>query len=123
VTPRTNATKGAYLVKLGWFDPISKQIQIEEADLKKWLDNGAKPTNSVAKLLIAKNIKHKLIKYTPSNPAKAKKKGKTTENPKAVEKTDSVEPTSPKVDTKKEEAVKDSEITENINQEAKKEEV
>lgn len=118
VTPRTNATKSDYLEKLGWFDPITKQIQVDEVSLKKWLDNGAKPTNTVAKLLVGKKIKHKHIVYIPAKPKKPKKKEKDSEKPKAE-----AAPKESKEDAIKEDAAKDETSNNNINQETKKEEV
>ncbi len=118
VTPRTNATKGDYLVKLGWFDPITKQVQIDKDGLMKWLDNGAKPTNTVARLLGAQNIKHKLIEYTPSKPKESKKKEKAEEKPKTTAKIEGSPSETPEPESKEE-----SNTEENINQETKKEEV
>ena len=75
VTPHTNPVKSNYLVKVGWFNPKTKEVKVDAAQVLEWLNKGAQPSNRVAKLLTEQNIKHPSIKYVPKTP-KAPKKGK-----------------------------------------------
>ena len=44
---------GKFIEELGYYDPMTEpaNIKIDEEKAKKWLANGAKPTETVAKLL------------------------------------------------------------------------
>jgi len=75
VTPHTNPVKSNYLVKVGWFNPETKEIKVDAALVLEWLNKGAQPSNRVAKLLTEQKIKHPSIKYVPKTP-KAPKKSK-----------------------------------------------
>lgn len=77
VIPRANSAQGDITAKLGWYNPKNKKAQIDKDLAIKWLDNGAQPTNSVAKIFIEQKIDHKLVKYTQATP-KAVKSKKTT---------------------------------------------
>jgi len=126
VAPKTNAVKSNYTCKLGWFDSRSKELQIDEIELIKWLDKGAVPTNTVAKLLIGKKIKHNLISYTPMNPSKPKKEDKQKIDKSPADKTDETKNTDQpekKADSEVAETPTEVSNSENINQETKKEEV
>jgi len=77
VTENSRPPKSNYIKELGWFDPHSKQTSLKTEEILKYLDNGAKPSNSVAKLLLDNKVKHKQIVYTPDTPKE--KKGKKDE--------------------------------------------
>lgn len=85
VTENSRPPKSNYLTELGWFDPHSKQSSLKTEEILKYLDNGAKPSNSVAKLLIDNKMKHKQIVFIPDAP-KAKKGKKDEGENTAVEK-------------------------------------
>ena len=36
---------------LGWYNPLKKETQLDAPNIKKWLDQGAQPTETVANLL------------------------------------------------------------------------
>ena len=44
--------KGKFIEKLGWYDPRGKKLQVDKDSLLGWVGKGAKPSNSVKKLLI-----------------------------------------------------------------------
>jgi len=72
LTESSRPPKSNYIKELGWFDPHTKQTSLHEEEILKYLNTGAKPSNSVAKLLLENKIKHKQIIYKPDAP-KAKK--------------------------------------------------
>ena len=43
---------GRYLEKLGTYDPHTKDVQINKEATQKWLDTGAVPTETMAKLMV-----------------------------------------------------------------------
>lgn len=75
LTENSKPPKSNYVKELGWFDPHSKQTSLKTEEILKYLDHGAKPSNSVAKLLIANKIKHKQVVFVPDAPKKKKSKG------------------------------------------------
>ncbi|MGQ9464513.1 MAG: 30S ribosomal protein S16 [bacterium] len=45
------ARDGAYIENLGHYDPFKKNLQLKRDRIEYWLSKGAKPTNTVAKLI------------------------------------------------------------------------
>ncbi|MGQ9663835.1 MAG: 30S ribosomal protein S16 [bacterium] len=45
------ARDGAYIENLGHYDPLKKNLQLKRDRIEYWLSKGAKPTNTVAKLI------------------------------------------------------------------------
>ena len=43
--------EGRPLEWLGYYNPISKEVNLDAPNIKKWLSEGAQPSDSVAKLL------------------------------------------------------------------------
>ena len=41
---------GRYLKYLGFYNPHSKKIKLDKEEIKKWLSNGAQPTDTVKEL-------------------------------------------------------------------------
>jgi len=81
LTESSKPPKSGFLKILGWYDPQTKKTSLEKEEILKWLDKGARASNSVAKLLSANAIKHKLAKYVPDKEKMKKSKGE--EKPKA----------------------------------------
>ena len=50
---------GRFIAELGYYDPTKEPsvIKFEEEETKKWLANGAQPTDTVKKLLTIAGIK------------------------------------------------------------------
>jgi small subunit ribosomal protein S16 len=46
-----NPRDGKYLEQLGWYNPHSKELKVDEELIKKWQDKGAILTNAVKVLL------------------------------------------------------------------------
>lgn len=45
------ARDGEYIENLGHYDPIKKNLELKRDRIEYWLSQGAKPTNTVAKLI------------------------------------------------------------------------
>lgn len=75
LTESSRPPKSNYIKELGWFDPHTKQTSLHEEEILKYLNTGAKPSNSVAKLLLENKMKHKQIVYKPDTPKAKKGKG------------------------------------------------
>lgn len=49
---RRHPSKGSFIEELGYYNPLNKEeVKIDEENVKKWLANGAQPTDSVKELL------------------------------------------------------------------------
>lgn len=72
VAEHTAPVSGKYVGVLGHYNPRSKDIVIDNAAVTMWLDRGAQPSNTIAKLLTKKGMTHKLIKIHlyPERPGK-----------------------------------------------------
>ncbi len=53
VSDSSNAPTGSFLEELGTYDPRQQpsQVEIDEEKALEWLENGAKPSNTVRSLL------------------------------------------------------------------------
>jgi small subunit ribosomal protein S16 len=47
---------GRFLEKLGTYNPLTKQVELNHDAVQKWLSEGAEPTETVTKLLIGKGF-------------------------------------------------------------------
>lgn len=49
---------GRFIEEIGYYNPISepKEFKVDQEKVSKWIANGAKPTETVAKLFKANNI-------------------------------------------------------------------
>mmetsp|Transcript_9477 Transcript_9477/g.25760 ORF Transcript_9477/g.25760 Transcript_9477/m.25760 type:complete len:156 (+) Transcript_9477:128-595(+) len=43
--------EGAALEELGWYNPLTKEAQINAESVEKWISNGAEPSETVANLI------------------------------------------------------------------------
>lgn len=66
---------GEYIAKLGTFNPLTEpaQIVLDEELTKKWLANGAQPTETARTLLVSKGILEPMAKRAPKTDKKKKK--------------------------------------------------
>ena len=57
-TDSRKARDGMYIEQIGYYDPMKepKVIKIDEEKAKKWLANGAQPTEAVSKIFKAAGI-------------------------------------------------------------------
>ena len=82
LTEKSKPANSGFIKTLGWYNPHTKESSLEKEEVLSWLDKGAKPSNSLAKLLLANQVKHKQIVYTKDAKAAPKKKGGKNETPK-----------------------------------------
>lgn len=61
VAKHTSAIGGKFIEIVGNYDPFADKVVIDKEKITKWMDNGAKPTNRVAKILTKEGLKHKSI--------------------------------------------------------------
>lgn len=66
ITDSRNARDGAYIDKVGHYNPISQpaEVVIDEAKAKDWLAKGVQPTDTVKTLLIQQGILPKPTKLS-----------------------------------------------------------
>ncbi|EKD56083.1 MAG: 30S ribosomal protein S16 [uncultured bacterium] len=61
VTEHTQPVSGEYVEKIGLYDPFTKKIDLDQEKAMDWMNKGAKPSNTVAKLFEKSGLKHKLV--------------------------------------------------------------
>lgn len=68
ITDSRNARDGAYVEKVGHYNPttVPAEVVFDEEKAKKWLANGVQPTDTVKNLLINAGILPKPTKLSPS---------------------------------------------------------
>jgi len=72
LTESSKPPKSGFIKILGWYNPKTKDSSLKKEEILEWLNKGAKPSNSLSKLLERNKVSHKLIKFVPAKP-KAKK--------------------------------------------------
>ena len=85
VMEHTRKTTGKYLELLGWYNPHTSEIEVNEERLNHHLSNGAQMSATINNLLVTRGIV-KGEKVTSWKPKKRPKKEETTETPKVKEK-------------------------------------
>lgn len=61
VAEHTNPVDGKFTADLGFYNPHTKKNGIKTDEAKRWMDKGAKPSNTVARLLQNEKVKHKSV--------------------------------------------------------------
>lgn len=61
ITDAHAPVRGKFIEKVGWYNPHTKQIDLQKDRILHWLNQGAKPSNTVAKLLKKVGLEHELI--------------------------------------------------------------
>ncbi len=89
VAEHTSPIQGKFIEKLGVYSPESKMFQIDQDRLNHWIKNGAKPSETVARLMV-KYAKMKDAKKF-INPLKIKDKEIPVEPVKEEVKSESVQ--------------------------------
>lgn len=75
VTEHTRAAKGNYLEAVGHFNPRVHQLTVDKDRVLAWLNQGAQPSERMAKLLTTAGVEHKLLAL-PDYTRKPKKTAK-----------------------------------------------
>lgn len=96
VAEHSAPVSGKYVEVLGHYNPRSKELVLEDQQVTMWLDRGAQPSNTIARLLLKKGMKHKLITVhtypeRPGKNAPAEEAQPVTDAPAAEATTDAPE--------------------------------
>lgn len=123
---------GRFVADVGFYNPLTKDCEINKEETLKWIGNGAKPSDRVNNLLIEKKIiegdKKSVVSLTKKRQEKMNKKEEekktaeeSTKKEEAVQETpvEEVEKEAPVED--KEEEKKDEEVKEDKKEEVKEE--
>lgn len=71
--------KGKFIKKLGYYNPIAKNVGLDKEAILSWLAKGAKPSNTMSRLLLKEGVKHKQIEYIKKKPKETKKKAQAAQ--------------------------------------------
>lgn len=114
VAEHTTSVNGSFVSDLGFYNPHSKQVSIKKDEATDWMNKGAKPSNTVAKLLEKEKIKHKSVVVTKFKKAPKKK----TEEKEKTAPAAAPEVTETSAETVTEGETPSSEVTENADETA-----
>lgn len=95
---------GKFTADLGFYNPHTKLTGLKLDEIKSWLDKGAQPSNTVARLLEKEKLKHKSVVVIKKN--------------KQPKKTEEAKPAAATPAPKAEEAAETSETTEEATEAA-----
>jgi small subunit ribosomal protein S16 len=107
VQEKRTKLQGGTVDDLGWFNPHSNQIKLDQERLKHWIGNGAQPTESAQKIIDKVGVESGVHSYVGRKTPKKKKK-----DAKAVEAPTSVAAEMPTVTVKPKDEQPSPEITE-----------
>lgn len=97
VAEKQRSVSAKFIEILGNYDPHAKKLSVDAEKLKKYMKNGAVPSNTVAKLLKSEKIEMpKWVRIETKNKASKKKEEKVKEAPKETPKTEEVPNEEPK---------------------------
>lgn len=109
VAEHTRPVNGSFVADLGFYNPHTKVAGLKAEAIVEWLNKGAQPSNSVARLLTKEKIKHSSVVVVKKN--KKAKSEKTEEKPKAAAPVAASEPTEePAADAETIEEVTEAEV-------------
>lgn len=104
---------GKFTADLGFYNPHTKLTGLKLDEIKSWLDKGAQPSNTVARLLEKEKLKHKsvVVIKKKKQPKKAEevKPAAAAPAPKAEEAAETSETTEEKTETAVEETAPEAE--------------
>lgn len=81
VAQKTVAAHGKFIERLGFYDPHTKKINLDQEKLLAWINKGAQPSNTVAKLMAQSKINHPRVKVIIAPKKLSKKEQKEKLNP------------------------------------------
>ena len=85
VQEKRSKLQGAFTDDLGWFNPHTNQVKLNQERLKYWVDNGAQLTESMQKVLRHSKDSSEMQTFVGRTKAKKKRKEKLAEkNPPQV---------------------------------------
>lgn len=90
VAEHSNAVNGPFVEDIGFYNPHTKTISVDQEAVIGWMNKGAKPSNRVARLLEKEKIKHKsvvVIQYHKASKKKVEEKVAPVAKPETTEET------------------------------------
>lgn len=84
VAEHTAPIQGKFVADLGFYNPHTKKQGVDQKGLLSWLNKGAKPSNTIAKIFEGMKIKHASIVVVKRHKASRAKEDKETKPPIAV---------------------------------------
>lgn len=90
VAEHSNAVNGPFVEDIGFYNPHTKTISIDKDAVTGWMNKGAKPSNTVARLLEKEKVKHKsvvVIQYHKASKKKVEEKATPVAKPETTEET------------------------------------
>jgi len=110
-----------FIAIVGWYNPHTKEIELKKDEIATWMEKGAQPSNTVAKLLKANGVK--LPDWVKISEKVSKPKKEPVAKPEKVETSDVAEAMSDKpVEETTEEPVEEAPEAETTETEATTEE-
>lgn len=76
VAEHSYPVNGKFTADLGHYNPHTKTVGLDKAEIKIWMDKGAKPSNTVAKLLEKEKVSHKQVVVVKKNKQSKKTEAK-----------------------------------------------
>ena len=76
--------QGKFLDDLGWYNPHSNQLKVDQTKFKDWLAKGAIPTETVSKLMAAATDTSEVQSYKGRTRPKTKRKEKVASQKEAA---------------------------------------
>lgn len=73
VAERRSKVDGSFIEDLGFWNPHSNELSLNAESAKKWIENGAQPTDSVHNLFVKSRIIDEPKKSVHIKPKKAEK--------------------------------------------------
>lgn len=83
VTEDKSPVQGKFIAQIGHYDPKTKELILKQDEATEWMNKGAKPSNTVAKLMKKEKMTHKSIVVVQTKKTVEKKEETKTEEPKA----------------------------------------
>lgn len=95
LTEKTSPVRGKFLEKLGFLNPVKKEISINKERTNYWISKGAKISDSVYNILIEKKILEGKKRFIKIKKKKTKKEGAEKEGEKKKESQENNNPQNP----------------------------
>lgn len=104
VAEHTFPVNGKYTEDLGSYNPHTKATTLNKDKALVWLNKGATPSNSVAKLLKNEKVKHGLVVIVKRNKKSKQEQAETAAKTPVNQEVKETEPTTEAVEEQKEES-------------------
>jgi len=79
---------GRFVADLGFYNPHTKNVGFDKEKAVEWMKKGAKPSNTIAKILTGEKVKHSSVVVIKKNRKPKKASEEKTATPKPAETTE-----------------------------------